>query len=56
MAVVDAEIRRKVLRDPVNLLAFGLGTGLSPIAPGTLGSLLGVALAWATLADRKSVV
>ena len=50
MAVVDAEIRRKVLRDPVNLLAFGLGTGLSPIAPGTMGSLVGVALAWTTLA------
>ena len=49
MAVVDAEIRRKVLRDPVNLLAFGLGTGLSPIAPGTMGSLVGVALAWTTL-------
>jgi len=49
LAVVEADIRRKVLRDPVNLLAFGLGTGLSPVAPGTVGSLLGVALAWATL-------
>jgi phosphatidylglycerophosphatase A len=37
---------RTVLRDPVHLLAFGLGTGLSPVAPGTVGSLLGVALAW----------
>ena len=36
----------QVLRDPVNFLAFGLGTGLSPVAPGTVGSLLGVALAW----------
>jgi phosphatidylglycerophosphatase A len=42
-------LRRKVLTDPVNLLAFGFGTGLAPIAPGTLGSLLGVALAWWTL-------
>ncbi len=50
MAVVEAEIRRKVLADPVHLLAFGLGTGLSPVAPGTVGSLLGVALAWASLA------
>ncbi len=40
---------RKVLTDPVNLLAFGFGTGLSPIAPGTVGSLLGVALAWLTM-------
>ncbi len=43
------QLRRKVLRDPVNLLAFGLGTGLSPVAPGTAGSLLGLALAWATM-------
>ena len=31
------------------LMAFGLGTGLSPWAPGTVGSLLGVGVAWATL-------
>lgn len=42
-------LARQVLTDPVHLLAFGLGTGLSPIAPGTVGSLLGVALAWLTL-------
>ncbi len=42
-------LARKVLTDPVNLLAFGFGTGLSPVAPGTVGSLLGVALAWLTL-------
>ena len=42
----DTELARKVLRDPVNLLAFGLGTGLSPVAPGTVGTLLGVVLAW----------
>ena len=31
---------------PVHILAFGFGTGLSPVAPGTVGSLLGVALFW----------
>ncbi len=31
------------LGNPVHLLAFGLGTGCSPKAPGTLGTLLGVA-------------
>jgi phosphatidylglycerophosphatase A len=46
----DAELRRKVLRDPVLLLAFGFGTGLAPRAPGTVGSLLGIPLAWVTLA------
>ena len=40
---------RTVLTDPVHLLAFGLGTGLSPVAPGTVGTLLGVVLAWLTL-------
>ncbi|GMR17568.1 MAG: phosphatidylglycerophosphatase A [Gammaproteobacteria bacterium] len=39
----------RLLRDPVQLLALGFGTGLSPWAPGTAGSLLGVALAWASL-------
>jgi phosphatidylglycerophosphatase A len=38
-----------VFRDPVNLLAFGLGAGLTPAIPGTAGSVLGVLLAWATL-------
>ena len=45
----NAALRRQVLTDPVNLLAFGLGTGLAPKAPGTVGSLLGVAIAWWTL-------
>lgn len=32
------------LRDPVVLLASGLGVGLAPRAPGTAGTLVGVAL------------
>ncbi len=43
------KIGRKELGDPVNLLAFGFGAGLSPIAPGTAGSLVGLALAWSTM-------
>ena len=42
-------LARQVLTDPVHILAFGFGTGLAPGAPGTVGSLLGVALAWLTL-------
>jgi phosphatidylglycerophosphatase A len=30
------------LRDPVQLLALGFGTGLAPVAPGTFGSLVGL--------------
>ena len=49
MNMEKKELRRKVLRDPVNLLAFGFGSGLTPLAPGTAGSLVGLALAWATM-------
>ena len=42
-------LTRKVLTDPVNFVAFGFGTGLAPIAPGTFGSLPGILLAWLTL-------
>ena len=38
---------------PIHVLAFGLGTGCSPVAPGTVGTVLGVplflALAWLPL-------
>ncbi|HUL82264.1 MAG TPA: phosphatidylglycerophosphatase A [Gammaproteobacteria bacterium] len=34
------------LRDPIQLVALGFGTGLSPWAPGTAGSLLALLPAW----------
>jgi phosphatidylglycerophosphatase A len=34
--------RPGLLRDPVHLLAFGFGAGLSPFAPGTFGTLIAV--------------
>jgi len=42
----SGNLARRVLTDPVHLLAFGFGTGLAPKAPGTFGSLPGVLLAW----------
>ncbi len=36
----------RALRDPVHFVAFGFGAGLAPRAPGTFGSLVGVAAAW----------
>ncbi len=33
-----------LLKNPVHMLAFGFGAGLSPKAPGTLGTLVGVGL------------
>ena len=35
---------RFALRDPFHLLALGLGSGLSPWAPGTAGTVMGWAL------------
>ncbi|MFP4155810.1 MAG: phosphatidylglycerophosphatase A [Halothiobacillaceae bacterium] len=38
----DAGTAGRVLRDPVLFFAFGFGTGLSPRAPGTVGTLAGL--------------
>jgi phosphatidylglycerophosphatase A len=35
---------RTVMTDPVHFLAFGFGSGLSPFAPGTAGTLVAVLL------------
>ena len=40
---------KTVFTDPVHLLAFGFGTGLSPKAPGTVGTLVAFPIAWLTL-------
>lgn len=37
----------RTLADPVQLLALGFGAGLAPFAPGTFGSLVGLAFALA---------
>jgi phosphatidylglycerophosphatase A len=42
-------LARTVLTDPVNFLAFGFGSGLAPVAPGTFGSIPGLVLFWLTL-------
>ncbi len=33
---------RQILSSPVHLLAFGFGSGLAPVAPGTFGTLVGI--------------
>jgi phosphatidylglycerophosphatase A len=42
---------RALLRHPFAWIALGFGSGLSPKAPGTVGSLLAAALWWFFLAD-----
>ena len=39
-------IAPRALRDPACALALGLGTGLSPVAPGTVASLVTLVPAW----------
>ena len=38
------EVSLRLLRNPVHCLALGFGSGLSPVAPGTIGTLIGMAL------------
>ncbi len=35
-----------MLSSPVHLLSLGFGTGLAPVAPGTIGTLIGFPLFW----------
>ena len=49
MSGTPDNLTRQVLTDPVNFLAFGFGTGLAPYAPGSVGTLVGILLAWLTL-------
>jgi len=35
-------VSQTVLRSPVHLFSFGFGAGLSPIAPGTVGTLIAI--------------
>jgi len=40
----SSPLPRPQLTNPVHLLAFGFGSGLAPKAPGTFGTMVGVAL------------
>lgn len=45
----SSRLPARLLADPVHLVALGFGTGLSPVAPGTFGTLLAVPLAYVLL-------
>ena len=49
MKIEPDNLGRTVFRDPVHILAFGFGTGLAPVAPGTFGSIPGMLLFWLTM-------
>ncbi len=35
-------VKQIVLRNPIHILSFGFGAGFSPIAPGTIGTLIAI--------------
>ena len=45
MTADTRKARKLVLSDPVAFLAFGLGSGLSPMAPGTMGTIAAIPFA-----------
>ena len=38
------DLNRKVMTNPIHFFAFGFGSGLSPFAPGTFGTLMAIPL------------
>lgn len=44
--ISSASVSPRMLLNPVHLLALGLGSGLSPKAPGTAGTVLALVLLW----------
>ena len=46
MSSEPGKLSPSLLKDPVHLLALGFGTGLSPVAPGTIGTLIAVPMAF----------
>ena len=51
---LDAAQRRAVLSHPAGWIALGFGSGLSPVAPGTVGSIF-AALLWLLLRELDPV-
>lgn len=45
----------RLLRNPIHLLAFGFGSGLAPVAPGTFGTLAAVPLYYLLLHGGDTV-
>lgn len=43
------------LSNPIHMLAFGLGSGLSPKAPGTVGTIAALPIYWWLLADLSTL-
>ena len=47
---------RFLLRHPAHFIALGFGAGLSPVAPGTFGTLVAVPIAWGLFATGSDAL
>lgn len=47
--------KKPSLSNPIHILAFGLGSGLSPKAPGTVGTIAALPIYWWLLADLSTL-
>ncbi|MGD8593623.1 MAG: phosphatidylglycerophosphatase A [Gammaproteobacteria bacterium] len=45
-----------IIKNPIHLLAFGFGSGLSPVAPGTFGTLAAIPIYLALVNSVDSVI
>ncbi|MCG6971334.1 MAG: phosphatidylglycerophosphatase A, partial [Gammaproteobacteria bacterium] len=45
-----------IIKNPIHLLAFGFGSGLSPVAPGTFGTLVAIPIYLALMYSANSLV
>lgn len=52
----DSPLQRVSLTNPVHFLALGFGSGLMRSAPGTWGSLVGLALGWLLLQYLSPII
>ena len=48
-------ITQIVLRNPIHILSFGFGAGLSPVAPGTIGTLFSIPI-YLVLASFSTII
>ena len=44
--MMPTAIPPRLLKNPIHLLSLGFGSGLSPIAPGTMGTLVAIPMYW----------
>ena len=49
------DVRHIVLSNPIHIISFGFGTGFSPIAPGTMGTLIAIPI-YLLLASFSTII